>query len=65
MSAYFSNIWLRRMSANFLNIWLRRMSANFLNIWLRRMSARCASHFTHGAHNITSTQRVSFRAECP
>ena len=65
MSAYFSNIWLRRMSANFSNIWLRRMSANFSNIWLRRMSARCASHFTHPAHNITGTQRVLFRAECP
>ena len=53
------------MSANFLNIWLRRMSAYFSNIWLRLMSAPCASHFAHPAHNITGTQRVSFRAECP
>ena len=34
-------------------------------IMLRRMSARCASHFTHRAHNITGTQRIIFRAECP
>ena len=46
-------------------IMLRRMSAYFSNIWLHRMSARCASHFTHRAHNITGTQRIIFRAECP
>lgn len=27
-------------------------------------SARCASHFTHPAHNISFTQRIIFRAEC-